>query len=218
VKLKPKKLYYKLHSIGILTLIILLVFLNFYISKGKVNSLLFINQLNHPIADTFFKYITYLGDGVCWILILIVSYFIAKKKIWIVVTNFILSTLFAQGLKRLFFYNELRPSALLELGYQLHFVDGVKMYLHHSFPSGHTTTAFAIAFTTILLLNRKNKMKYLLVVIALIVAYSRVYLAQHYVLDVIVGAFLGVLSTFLSIYVLSLFKISKSVVIEYEKA
>lgn len=214
MKIKPKKLYSKLHFISIYTLIGLLICLNFFLSQGKINSFLIINQLNHPIADVFFKYFTYLGDGILWLFLFVASYFIAKKKMWIVLTNFIVSTLLAQVLKRLFFYDKLRPSALLNSGYDLHFVEGVKMYMHHSFPSGHTITAFAITFTFILLIKKKNKLKYLAVVVAFLVAYSRVYLAQHYVIDVIAGAFLGVCSTFTSIYLLSLFKVSEHIVVE----
>lgn len=173
-----------------------------------------INQLHYPIGDVFFKYFTNLGDGIMWLFLFIATYFIAKNKIWIVLTNFIISTLFAQGLKRLFFYNELRPSALVYSGFDLHFTEGVKMYMKHSFPSGHTTTAFAIAFTIILILKKKNKLKYLVIATAFLVGYSRIYLAQHYVIDAIAGAFLGICSTFGSIYMLSLFKISKHIVVE----
>lgn len=212
MKIKSKKLYSKLYFPSIYTLIALLLCLNFFQYHGKINSFLLINQLHHPITDVFFKYFTNLGDGMMWLFLFVATYFIVKKKMWIVLTNFIISTLFAQGLKRLFFYDELRPSALLVNGIDLHFVEGIKMYMQHSFPSGHTTTAFAIAFTIILLLKKKNKTKYFVVIIAFLIAYSRVYLAQHYLIDVIAGAFLGVCSTFTSIYVLSLFKLSKHIV------
>lgn len=213
MKIKPKKRYSKLYFPSIYTLIALLLCLYFFQYHGKINSFLLINQLHHPITDSFFKYFTNLGDGIMWLFLFVATYFIAKKKIWIVATNFIISTLFAQGLKRLFFYNELRPSALVESGYDLHFVEGVKMYMQHSFPSGHTTTVFAVAFTIILLLKKKNKLKYLVIAVAFLVAYSRVYLAQHYVIDTIAGAFLGICSTFTSIFMLSLFKVTRPIIL-----
>jgi membrane-associated phospholipid phosphatase len=214
MKLKPVKLYSKLHFASIYTLLVLFICLSFFLTYGKINSFLIINQLHHPLTDVFFKYFTNLGDGLLWVFILIGTYFISKKKMWIVVTNFIISTVLAQGLKRLVFYDELRPSALINNGFDLHFVEGVKMYIQHSFPSGHSTTAFAIAFTIILFLKKKNKIKYFVIAVAFITAYSRVYLAQHYVIDVIVGALLGISSTFISIYILSLFKVSKHSIID----
>lgn len=213
MKIKQVKLYSKLYLPSIYTLIALLLCLNYFLHYGKINSFLLINQLHYPITDVFFKYFTNLGDGIMWLFLFIATYFISKNKIWIVLTNFIISTLFAQGLKRLFFYNELRPSALVDAGFDLHFTEGVKMYMKHSFPSGHTTTAFAVAFTIILLLKKKNKLKYLAVATAFLVAYSRVYLAQHYVIDAIAGAFLGICSTFCSIYVLSLFKVTRPIIL-----
>lgn len=214
MRLKVEKSYTKLHFTSIYTLVALLICLIFYLYYGKINSFLIINQFHHPVADIFFKYFTNLGDGLVWIFLLLATYFIAKKKIWIVVANFMISTIFAQGLKHLFFTEALRPIALMSGGYDLHFVEGVKIYTQHSFPSGHTTTAFAIAFTIILLLKKNNKFKYIGLFMAFMVAYSRVYLAQHYLIDVIAGGFLGISSTFASVYLLSLFRISKQAVID----
>lgn len=73
----------------------------------------------------------------------------------------------------------------------LHLIDGVKMALWHSFPSGHTITAFAIA-TILCLYFAKCKSQYIWLLLAIIAGLSRVYLSQHYLLDVFVGSFIGI--------------------------
>jgi len=56
---------------------------------------------------------------------------------------------------------------------------GLTQLSNNSFPSGHTTAAFTLfCFITIISVNKK--WGYLLGIIASIVAYSRVYLSQHY--------------------------------------
>jgi undecaprenyl-diphosphatase len=58
-----------------------------------------------------------------------------------------------------------------------------------SFPSGHTTRAFAVASLVSLRMGRKYA---LLLVLAIGVALSRVIIGVHFPLDVVGGAFLGV--------------------------
>ena len=58
----------------------------------------------------------------------------------------------------------------------------------YSFPSGHATISFASA--TLLSVFDKKRKKYFYL-IAVLIAFSRVYLGYHYVSDVIVGSLLG---------------------------
>jgi undecaprenyl-diphosphatase len=59
----------------------------------------------------------------------------------------------------------------------------------HSFPSGHSTTAFACATVLAVMVPR---LLGLFFVLAAAIAWSRVYVGVHYPLDVLVGAALGV--------------------------
>jgi len=57
-----------------------------------------------------------------------------------------------------------------------------------SFPSGHTTTAFAAATLLVVVLGRRASPALLL---AALVAYSRVYTGVHFPLDTLAGALIG---------------------------
>lgn len=58
----------------------------------------------------------------------------------------------------------------------------------YSFPSGHTTAAFSIAMTFAL---HSTVMMMILIPYAMIIGFSRMYLALHYPTDVLIGTFLG---------------------------
>lgn len=65
----------------------------------------------------------------------------------------------------------------------------------YSFPSGHTAVSFATA--TVLLL-RKQKGRIPALILAFLIAFSRLYLYVHYPSDVLVGAIIGLVSGWLS--------------------
>ncbi len=166
------------------------------VSASKVDIHLGINALNSPIADFFFKYWTYVGDGIfvalTAILIALLSF---KKHGWTPFLFGAAALLFSgasvQFLKRFVFDGALRPSAFIT-EHTLHLVDGVKMHAHHSFPSGHTTVAFAFFGFAAVILARKNAgLQVFFALCAGLVGYSRMYLSQHFLEDVFVGMLLG---------------------------
>lgn len=206
MKQAQRKLFFKLNKVSIISFSLISLALIYHLLFGKVQAFLLINQINNPFFDQFFKYYTNFGDGLIWIPVLVYTYFYAKNKVSLVVTNFALSSLFAIILKKLIFPQAMRPSVLLQHGYQLHFVEGLKIHSSNSFPSGHTLTAFAVAFTIIMLIKKNNQLKYLFLIMAFLVGYSRVYLAQHYPIDAIFGAIVGIFSTYLSLQLTAYFK------------
>ncbi len=155
---------------------------------------LFLNARRNPVLDFFFRYWTHLGDGIL-VGVLFVALLMWKWKISIVfLATSLLQALVSQGLKRLVFKDIPRPTKYFNKD-TLDLIEGVKHHGSFSFPSGHTITAFATA-TFFAILFKKNKYWSLaLLISAILVAISRVYLLQHFLRDVLAGAFLGVLVT-----------------------
>ncbi len=75
-----------------------------------------------------------------------------------------------------------------------------------SFPSGHTGSSFSAAI--IILLNRKS-WGIATMILASLIAFSRLYLYVHYPSDIIGGFLLSIVSAFLSIWLFSKIKIKR---------
>jgi membrane-associated phospholipid phosphatase len=170
----------------------------FLIVQGKANSFLLINNFHNQWFDSLFSKFTFLGDGI-FALILCSLFLIFKKKRASLLTliTFIFSGLVAQLIKNI--AQNPRPKLFFKPDVYVHFIDGVTVSNNFSFPSGHTTTAFAVA-TIIVLISEKKIIQFSLLLIAILVGYSRIYLGQHFLLDVITGAFIGTLSSLITVY------------------
>ena len=67
-------------------------------------------------------------------------------------------------------------------------------YAWTSFPSGHSATALSVATLFAILYPR---LRFAALFVGILIALSRLVLAQHYISDVIAGSFLGIVSTVL---------------------
>jgi membrane-associated phospholipid phosphatase len=173
-----------------------LVGLIFLLAKGKTGSFLILNPFHESPLDLFFINFTYLGDGLFAVAVIILLMVLRRwSQAWQILIAFLLSALLAQALKALF--GMPRPWEVFEHGGKYaYFIDGVTRRGFSSFPSGHSTTVFTLA--TMLAIFEKNKrMNVFYVLTAVAVGYSRIYLGQHFLTDVLVGSFLGVLTAVL---------------------
>lgn len=160
----------------------------------------FLNSWHYPFLDTFFMYVTFLGDGL-FVPILFILLLLCKRHLLGIqlLVSFLASGLLAQACKHIF--QAPRPKACIDLTVYNNFIEGVTHSGWNSFPSGHTTTVFAIA--TILALHCKKKsilIGYLL--IAILVGYSRIYLGHHFPEDVLAGASLGLITSYITFHFL----------------
>lgn len=168
-----------------------LVLFPFY-KKGEVE--LFINNNHHPFLDSFFSVVTHLGDGLILVIPLVLYLF--HKYCYLALIT--IATAFHLGLvhlgKKWLFHGMPRPAEFFK---DIPFYEVPGVTLHHwgSFPSGHTATAFMLASFFYLVLPRKFKLHYLMMGIALLVGISRVYLMQHFLVDIWAGALIGLFST-----------------------
>ncbi len=166
-------------------------------SKSQIH--IYLNQFHNPITDLFFKYLTYVGDGVVVAVFLIVLLFISYRYFLIMAGNVFLTTVVVQGFKRIIFSDSVRPSNFFSGIYELHLISGVDMHSFKSFPSGHTASAFGIFFM-VALITKNNGLKFLFLITAFLTAYSRVYLSQHFLVDIFFGSLISTVFTFLMFY------------------
>jgi len=173
-----------------------LALLPFY-DKGAIE--LKINHSHHPILDAFFANITHLGDGL--ILIIPIVFFIFNKYCYLLLLaiSSIIHLVLVHIAKKWVFHGMPRPAEFFK-DIPFYEVPGVELHHWGSFPSGHTTTAFMLATFLYLVLPKKMKIHWLLMGIAFLVGFSRVYLMQHFLMDVWAGALLGILSSLVSYY------------------
>jgi membrane-associated phospholipid phosphatase len=187
----------KIYFGGLLT--ILFAGILFLIINGKEATFISLNNYHPFYLNVFFINYTFMGDGIFVVCLIALMFFYFKRKQcgFALLYSFLISGLAAQLIKNL--VNSPRPKLYFEAGTYLNFIDGVTLSGSSSFPSGHTATAFAIATVLVLMMKNKNWQLPVLMAAAL-VGYSRIYLAQHFLLDVIVGALLGSLSGILAFY------------------
>ena len=166
-------------------------------SKADIH--IFINSHNNVFLDIFFKIFTFFGDG---IFIVIASVLLLFKRINYGACSlgiYLGSGILVQLFKKLILPDAPRPSAYLKNIYDLHFIEGIKMYSSQSFPSGHTASAFGLFFL-LAIVSKNHLVKVLCLIAALLIGYSRMYLSLHFLLDVTVGSFIGVISTVIIFY------------------
>ncbi|QXE18341.1 phosphatase PAP2 family protein [Clostridium sp. 001] len=152
------------------------------------------NNMHNQILDKIMIAFTSLGNtGLIWIAIslaLIVSKKYRKVGI-MVLTAIIIGSVFGEGLIK-HIVKRTRPFYLDPTIKLL-----VAKPASYSFPSGHTTASFAAAS----ILSRYFK-KYAPVffTVAILIAFSRIYLYVHYPTDVLAGIVLGLVSGKITIY------------------
>lgn len=151
-----------------------------------------LNSIHTLYLDTFFQNYTWLGDGVFSIAIFLMLLLAERTALAMqVITGYLFSGIVSQVLKHAF--HAPRPHAIISNSEYAYFIDGITNTGMTSFPSGHTTSVFALA--TLLALNTSDKRFSLIYLItAIITGYSRIYLGQHFLADVLAGALTGTLS------------------------
>lgn len=173
----------------VLWLLFLAAGLFFLLAVGKAAAFLDLNPYHRNTLDTVFSWITFLGDGVFTLIVFVI--FLLRRQ-WSqatqIIAAFLISGLLAQVLKNLF--SMPRPKTFFHPGEYPYFIDKVTRIGFASFPSGHTTSIFALAtLLAFFARDRRARVAYLLG--AMLVGYSRIYLGQHFLGDVLMGSCIG---------------------------
>jgi membrane-associated phospholipid phosphatase len=164
----------------------------------KKQGLLWINGHHSQWLNEVMVLITTLGEGLVFLPLAIAMLFVRFRSAILTIIVWIGHGILCLVLKRGFFSHLERPKELIDNSL-LYFVPGVEVHSHFSFPSGHTATIFCFAFLLSLFV-KNTAATIVLLLVAFMVGYSRVYLLQHFLVDVAVGASVGVLTTYLLWY------------------
>ena len=167
------------------------VVLTYIFSLDRMGQMSLINSFHSSEADFLFKIIT--SGAEITIPILFLGYLVWKKSDLLrsYVISYIFSTVIIQFLKLIVFKDALRPLSYFKgQAHAWHLVQNLLINEYNSMPSGHTSAAWFMCFW-ISLAAKKPWISLLMVFYAILVAYSRVYLFQHFPVDTAVGAMIG---------------------------
>ena len=154
--------------------------------------------------DTIVPIITNLVDWLPYLCVILLLFYRVGWATFLA-SNLLLSTIIVQPIKHivcaprpLTWFAENMPDVTLPL------VEGVRMNHWLSFPSGHTTTFFVLFYSLSIILYAENVtgkmiLSFLCFLCASFGAYTRIYLSQHFALDIFAGILIAVFST-LSLY------------------
>ena len=168
---------------------LLLIAFFLWLLQTKEGAFILLNPYHSIFLNFLFIGITMIGDGFFSIGVCIALFLVRRRLLAAAVfASFATSGICAQVLK--YFISEARPALLLEHSGYHYFIENVTLHNFHSFPSGHSTSAFALFATLAFAIKEKSYSLFFLIMAAL-VGYSRIYLGQHFITDVSIGSLLG---------------------------
>lgn len=166
-----------------------------FITKIDISILNLIQNLKSPLMDKMMTTITALGNmGIFWILLILI--FLTSKEykklgklmlICLLLNTIIVNLILKPAVGRI------RPFEI---------VDGIKLLVlkpqDPSFPSGHSAISFCM-LTVILLFSKSKSLKIITSILAVLIAFSRLYLYVHFPSDVFCGIIIGILSSLITL-------------------
>ena len=177
---------------------------------------LMLNSFHSGVLDFFFKFYTLMAEWPLYVLAFLPSLWKRNKMTLFFAMCELTGGTILQILKHTI--SNPRPVSVFEdyPDLVLPLVQGVDMHHSNSFPSGHASTFFMFCTCCVIVLayyySRKDKANTLrmqilfdiamvvLLVLAVLGAFSRVYLSQHFLSDVCAGSIIGLVTPFLMFF------------------
>lgn len=182
----------------------------------KLELHLLLNSYHTRFLDTFFKYYSTLAEWPLYVLALLPLFWKKYRITLFIALSELSSGVLLQILKHAI-SNE-RPASMFEKcpHMVLPVVEDVELHYSNSFPSGHSSTFFVFSTCCALLLayhysqraDQHNRWQWVLYALSMLVllllailgGYSRIYLSQHFLEDVCVGSIIGFITPCLFFY------------------
>jgi len=169
-------------------------FLNSLINYDK-QLLLFLHSKGSITWDSFWLFIT---NPTHWIPLFFVIFFLGYNAFGIKKAAFITLFITLSGVTSLLIVNfikntiqRIRPVNDTSINSAIRVLIEPSDF---SFVSGHSTVSFTIAFISFWVLKKKYKFMFLIFLFPMLFAYSRIYLAVHFPIDILSGMLLGYLA------------------------
>lgn len=173
-----------------------------FASFGRDELFRAVNQNHTPFLDTVMWCATFIGDGLgsAIILLSMMLFFRSCRNWWYVLAAVVCNiapAILIQVIKNI--VQAPRPFEYYKLDAAwIHYLDNWDKLHHNSFPSGHSGSVFSMCcFLSMILPKGQLRIGLGLFVLALLVAYSRMYLAAHFYADIFVGSLLGTIGSVL---------------------
>ncbi len=166
------------------------------LSINKGDEIIFFNQWRNSDIDNFFIFFSLLEENGYFVIFILTLGLFRIKYLIIGISSYIIAGAVVQLIK--LFYNMPRPKIYFEGTNLVRFIDNYHINSWYSFPSGHSTSCFAF-FLFLAIITKNKKIGIIFLFCAMLVAISRIYLAQHFSNDVFAGSIIGVFFTILVI-------------------
>lgn len=142
-------------------------------------------HFHNPVTDAIFPLITALGNaGIFWILSAVLLLFFRKTRKW--------GLLLGIALAGTFVLNDLLIKPLAARPRPCDLFPAIELLIRrpasYSFPSGHSASSFSAA---VVLFHGNRRLGILALLLAALIAFSRVFLFVHFPTDILTGALLG---------------------------
>jgi undecaprenyl-diphosphatase len=169
------------HPIMLTAIVFCMLFLTYFTVNYDAEISGAISGLRNPVLDAFMVLITNIATLYIGVPVIVIAVYLKNKRaardlVLALVIGVLLSLLLKSMIARP------RPE-ILDLGFLV-------SAMFYSFPSDHASTAFIMFGVMGHYFKKFKKAFYLL---AVLIAFSRIYLGAHYATDVVAGAFLGIL-------------------------
>lgn len=162
--------------------------------KWNIKLFYLINSKRNRFLDKFYKYFYLMGKSYSIPIFLPIFYLEGGKKAVIhLILSLVLTGIMMPVLKYTFRHQ--RPVKLLD---NVFLLEPVSL---KSFPSADTALAFTIL--GVFIFYGTPLVIFILSIYALLIAFGRVYMGAHFPIDVLTGAFLGVLSAYIGNFLMA---------------